>query len=192
MIRPLLAATLALTALSHADIGADLVAEMNLARTQPKAYARIVADRGAAAGASAGAIREAVRFLERQGRVPALVLSPGLSQAALSHVIDAGGRGFRSHRGSDGSNVSNRANRFGRWDGRIGENIYFGRSSARDAIVALIIDQGVGDRGHRSNIFEKTFRYVGAAAGPHVSMGAVFVTDFAASYRESGERTAGL
>ena len=192
MIRPLLAATLALTSLSHADIGADLVAEMNLARTQPKTYARIVAERGAAIGASAGAIREAVRFLEKQSRVPALVLSGGLSQAALSHVIDTGGRGIRSHRGSDGSNVSTRASRFGRWDERIGENIYFGRASARNAIVALIIDQGVGDRGHRANIFEKTFRYAGGAGGPHVSMGAVFVTDFAADFRESRERTAGL
>jgi len=188
-----LTASLALAAItSRADTGSDLVAEMNLARTQPAAYAQIVASRGLAVGGKAKSIEEAVRFLQKQRPMSPLVQSTGLTQAALSHVLDSGPRGLRGHRGSDGSNVSRRAERFGRWDGRIGENIFYGRVSARDVIVALIIDEGVGDRYHRRNIFEKSFRYTGAAAGSHSGYGAMFVTAFAASYREAGGRTAGL
>ena len=193
MIRTLIFATsFALAAVSRADTGSDLVAEMNLARTQPAAYARIVAARGPALGNSPKAIEEAVRFLTKQRPVGALVQSPGLTQASLAHVLDTGPRGIRGHRGSDGSNCSKRADRFGRWDGRIGENIYYGRSGARDAIVCLIIDEGVGDRYHRRNIFERDFRFVGAAAGPHSVHGGVVVTDFASSFREATGRTAGL
>lgn len=188
----ILAASLALAAPVFADTGAELIAEMNLARTQPAAYAQIVATRGAAMRNSPAAIEEAVRFLRKQRPIGALVQSPGLTQAALAHVLDTGPRGIKGHRGSDGSNCSKRAGRFGRWDVRIGENIFYGRVSARDAIVALIIDEGVGDRYHRRNIFEKAFRYAGGAAGQHAGYGAMFVTDFAAVYREADGRTAGL
>lgn len=193
MIRALiLIASLILATDGLADTGADLVAEMNLARTQPAAYAQIVATRGAAMNNSPRAIAEAVRFLQKQRPLGTLVFSPGLSESALTHVLDTGARGSIGHRGSDGSNVAKRADRFGHWDIRVAENIFYGRVSARDAIVALIIDEHVGDRYHRRNIFEKAFRYAGAAAGGHASFGAMFVTDFAASYREAGGRTAGL
>lgn len=192
MIRTLLLASLAFVCTARAATGDELIAEMNLARTQPAAYADIVAARGAAAGGSARSVAEAVRFLRKQSPVAPLVRSAGLTQAALAHVLDTGPRGVKGHRGSDGSNVSKRASRFGRWDVRIGENILYGRASARDVIVALIVDEGVSDRYHRRNIFERSFRHVGAAAGPHSTYGAMFVTDFAAVYRDASGRTAGL
>lgn len=171
----------------------ELIAEMNMARTQPQAYAQIVAARGPQLGGSAKSVAEAVRFLQKQKPVGAFIASPGLTQAAMSHVVDSGMRGAIGHRGTGGSNVSTRASRFGQWDGRIGENIFYGRVSARDAIVALIVDEGVRDRYHRYNLFEKGFRYAGAAAGPHSGYGLMFVTDFAAGFREGGNaRTAGL
>jgi uncharacterized protein YkwD len=188
----LIATSFALSLIGRADNGSELISEMNLARTQPQAYAQIVAARGPALGQSPKMVEEAVRFLQKQRPLGALTQSTGLTQAALTHVLDTGARGIKGHRGSDGSNVSNRADRFGRWDGRVGENIFYGRVSARDAIVALIIDQGVSDRYHRRNIFEAGFRFAGAAAGAHSGFGEMFVTDFASTYRESGNRTAGL
>jgi uncharacterized protein YkwD len=174
-----------------AEMTGDLLAEMNLARTQPQTYAQIVAERGPSLGHNPRVVQEAVHFLQQQGAVPAFVRSSGLTHSALSHVLDTGSRGTRGHRGSDGSNVSSRASRFGRWDVRIGENICYGRNNARDAIVCLIIDDGVGDRAHRRNIFEKSFRFAGAAGGPHANMRAIVVTDFAAVYYEAGgSRTA--
>jgi uncharacterized protein YkwD len=170
--------------LSIQDFDDQVFAEMNLARTQPRVFAQIVAERGVTIGNSPAAIAEAVRFLRKQKPVPPLTISYGLTQAALSHVLDCGPRGIKGHRGSDGSRVNRRADRFGRWEGRIAENISYGRFSPRDTIVFLIIDEGVGDRGHRLNIFQRDFRRVGVASGGHATYGSMVVTDFAAGYRD--------
>ena len=39
------------------------------------------------------------------------------------------------------------------WMGNIGENIDFGQKSDRCVICSLIVDDGVGSRGHRKIIF---------------------------------------
>jgi uncharacterized protein YkwD len=166
------------------EFDAQVFAEMNLARTQPASYAKVVAARGPAIGNSPRAVKEAVRFLQKQKGMPALNPSSGLSQAALAHVLDCGPRGIKGHVGSDGSHVNRRADRFGQWVDRVAENISFGQLSARDTIVLLIVDEGVGDRAHRHNIFQRDFRFVGVASGPHASTGLMVVTDFAAGYRE--------
>lgn len=164
--------------------------ELNLARTQPRTYAGIVAARGPVLRMSPKAVAEAVRYLQKRKPVGALVESPGLSQAAASHIFDTGPRGLRGHRGSDGSRVTQRADRFGRWDQLIGENLIYGRGTPRDWIVALIVDEGVGDRYHRVNMFKSEFRFVGIAAGSHARAGRMMVTDFAAKYRENGSSVA--
>jgi len=166
------------------DFDSQVFSEINLARTHPGAYAGIVAERGRAIGNSSGAISETVRFLEKEKPAPALITSPGLTQAALSHVLDCGPRGIKGHVGSDGSHVNRRADRFGQWEGRIAENINYGQLSARDTVVLLLVDEGVRDRGHRQNIFQRDFRLVGVASGAHATFGLMVVTDFAASYRE--------
>jgi uncharacterized protein YkwD len=160
--------------------------EINLARTQPQAYAAIVASRAQALGISAKAASEAVRYLQKQKPVGELLESAGLTQAAMTHAFDTGPRGIKGHRGSDGSRVTQRADRFGHWDQLIGENLIYGKGSPRDWIVCLIVDEGVGDRYHRINIFKREFRFVGIASAPHATAGQMLVTDFAAKYREGG------
>lgn len=51
----------------------------------------------------------------------------------------------------------------------IGENVAqeftsSGRNHALEAVVSLIIDDGVSDRGHRQSIFEKNYNYYGASS----------------------------
>jgi uncharacterized protein YkwD len=158
--------------------------ELNFARTRPQAYAAIVAERAPALGISAKAAGETVRFLQKQKPIGELRESAGLTQAAMAHAFDTGPRGIKGHRGSDGSRVTQRADRFGHWDQLIGENLIYGKASARDWIVCLIVDEGVGDRYHRVNIFKREFRFVGLALAPHATAGQMLVTDFAAKYRE--------
>lgn len=167
-----------------------VLSELNLARTQPQAYAAIVAERAPALGISPRAVAETVRYLRKQKPVGSLVESPGLSQAALAHVFDTGPRGIKGHRGTDGSRVTHRADRFGRWDQLIGENLIYGNGSPRDWIVALIVDEKIGDRYHRVNIFKREFRLVGVATGAHATAGQMMVSDFAAKYREAGSAVA--
>ena len=61
--------------------------ELNLARTQPQAYAEIVSGRAPALGISPRAVAETVRFLKRQKPVGPLAESAGLTEAALAHVL---------------------------------------------------------------------------------------------------------
>lgn len=80
--------------------------------------------------------------------------------------------------------------RYGTWGVIWGENIAYGKTSARDIVLALIIDDGLRERKHRKNIFNPKFNYAGAAAGPHAHFGSVCTTDFAGAYAEQGENAA--
>ena len=164
------------------DTGKRVFEEINLARTQPRAYAQIVA---AHAGRSR-AVTEAVHFLERTAPRQPLTFSPGLTQAALSHVLDQGATGKIGHTGRDGARSFDRMARYGRWGGAAGENIDYGNEDPRSIVVRLIVDEGVPGRQHRANIFRPAFRVAGVAAGTHARFGAMCVIDFAGAFAERG------
>lgn len=128
---------------------------------------------------------EAIRALQAirspRGR---LTLSVGLSRAAAEHVRDMGRIGLLGHDGSDGSHFAVRLDRYGTWSGEIGEAIGYGPNNARDMITDLLIDDGVPDRGHRKNLLDPTWHYVGIACGPHARYGTMCVIDFAVNYRD--------
>ena len=79
-------------------------------------------------------------------------------------------------------------NRYGRWGSSWGENISYGKSSARDIVLALIIDDGLRGRKHRKNIFNSAFSVAGAAYGSHARYRSVCSIEFAGSFAERGER----
>ena len=168
--------------LRASEAGGHILAEVNLARTQPRAYAQIVARSASGSRASA----EAVRFLERVSPLPPLGYSGGLSQAALGHVLDQGSTGSIGHAGRDGAHSFDRIARYGQWLGAVGENIDYGHRDARAIVVRLIVDEGVAGRKHRANIFNKIYRVAGIAAGSHARYGAMCVMDFAGDFIERG------
>jgi uncharacterized protein YkwD len=176
-------------ALRADEAGRRILAEVNFARTQPQAYAQILAEHASAR--HSGAVSEAVRFLEKAAPLPPLTYSPGLAQAALSHVNDQGASGQTGHRGSDGSRCFHRISRYGQWLEAIGENISYGRGGSRSTVIRLIVDEGVRDRGHRLNLFSRTFHVAGIAVGPHARYGAMCVMDFAGGFVERSEGFAG-
>jgi uncharacterized protein YkwD len=129
-------------------------------------------------------VGEAIRFLRDAQPRPPLALSPGLCRAAADHCRDQA-NGAMGHNGSDGSNPASRINRYGKWQGAWAENIAYGKRSARDIVLALIIDDGVRGRGHRKNIFNPNYNVAGAAYGSHARFGSVCDIDFAGAYQES-------
>ncbi len=182
------------------DLEAGVLREMNLARTQPRRYAEFLEERrryyrgnrferpgeiAIITQEGVSAVDEAIEFLRRVKPIGALTPSRGMSRAADDHVRDQGQAGGLGHRGSDGSRTCDRANRHGRWSGKIGENISYGRADARDVVIQLIVDDGLPDRGHRDNIFDPAFRVVGIACGDHSEYRAICVTTFDAGYRQS-------
>ncbi len=176
-----------------------VVEELNLARTRPAEYADIltsfqayvkggflelpgrVAVKLAEGG---GAIREAIAFLGRQPALPALAISKGLSMSARDQAMDQGKSGATGHGGSDLSTPFARMDRYGTWQGTAGENCSYGPDTAREIVIALIVDDGVTSRGHRANIFSRDFLRVGVAVASHPVYGTVCVQDFAWSYAD--------
>jgi uncharacterized protein YkwD len=162
----------------------QVLAEINLARTAPQEYARIVAERGG----NSRDVDEAVRFLQRARPLPPLSLSSGLSQGAQMHVSQQGPTGQFGH----GSNPFGRMEKFGQWVGCAGENISYGKFDARSIVCQLIVDSGVSGRGHRKNIFSSGYGTAGIAYGPHAHYGAMCVIDFAGRFIERGGAIASL
>ncbi len=122
--------------------------------------------------------------------MPPLAFSGGMSQAAADHCADQVD-GATGHGGSDRSNPGARLNRYGVWGVGWGENIAYGKSTARDVVIALIVDDGLRERKHRKNIFSSKFAYAGAAFSTHAKYGAVCSIEFAGAYAEQGEAPAG-
>src|SRR5437764_8578542 len=129
------------------------------------------------------ALDEAIQFLRRAKPQPPLALSPGLCLAAADHCREQAG-GATGHYGSDGGDPGNRINRYGVVSQGWAENIAYGHHTAREIVLALIVDDGVR-RCHRKNIFNPTYDVVGAAYGPRARFGSVCSIDFASGYAEN-------
>jgi uncharacterized protein YkwD len=178
-----------------------VIRELNLARQNPALYATFVAElRGRMRGnvmtlpgqtkirtkEGTGALDEAIRFLRSAQPQAPLALSPGMCRAAADHCADQASGGF-GHVGRDSSHADKRIARYGMFGGCWGENISYGKATARDAVLALIIDDGQPARKHRKNIFNPSFNFAGAAFGRHARFGTVCSMDFAGSYTERGD-----
>jgi uncharacterized protein YkwD len=89
-----------------------------------------------------------------------------------------------AHRGTDGSAPAQRVSRYGRWHVSVAENIAYGSNPAREIVLQLIVDDGVGNRGHRKNLLDPSFGVAGAACGPHARYQQICVIDYAVRYTE--------
>lgn len=184
--------------------GRAVIREMNLARQNPALYASFVQELRSRMNGNvlvlpghtrirtkegAAAVDEAIRFLQNAQPLPPLALSRGMSRAAADHCADQAGGGF-GHEGRDRSHAGQRIARYGTVMGGWAENISYGKSSARDVVLALIIDDGLPARKHRKNIFNPNYNFAGAAFGRHARFGTMCSMDFAGGYAERGEAAA--
>jgi uncharacterized protein YkwD len=175
--------------------GAAVIREMNRARTNPAAYAADVEGMRAnfrgnlivlpgktllRTKEGARAVDDAIRFLHQTRPLAPLSVSPGMCRAAADHCVEQSA-GRMGH-----GNVAGRMNRYGKWSAIWGENVSYGKTSARAIVMALIIDDGLPGRKHRKNIFNPAFSVAGAAYGPHARCRTVCSIEFAGGYAERG------
>ncbi|WP_224963070.1 CAP domain-containing protein [Geomonas subterranea] len=185
---------------AHADSGTlaqQVLAETNAARQNPQRYAQYIREfkrsfigKGYRLPGSLdvvmtsegkGALDEAVRFLARQRPLPALSWSPELAKAADELVREQTASGETGH--GERGDMKKRIEKYGSWRSSIGENISYGPDTARQVVMGLIIDDGVPDRGHRKNVFDRSFTTAGIACGPHPLYRTICVTDFAGGFK---------
>ena len=107
-----------------------------------------------------------------------------MSEAARDHARDLANRELTGHSGADGSSPGDRLNRYGRW-----ENIAFGFQDPRSLVMRFLIDDGIPDRGHRKNLLNPEYRFLGFATGPHSTWQTTCVITFAAAYFENNVST---
>jgi uncharacterized protein YkwD len=163
----------------------DVILEMNKVRTNPKKYAElyiqpriknfsgknysvpgqitIVTQEGVTA------VNGCITALNRASSVGLLTPEKGLSLAAKDHVADQSRTGQTGHNGSDRSTPEIRMKRHGVFSGSwtLGENIAYGDTTGREIVCSLLIDDGVPNRGHRTNIMNKAFTQTGVGYGTH-------------------------
>src|SRR4029078_3389135 len=136
----------------------EILAEINLARTNPALYLGYLEDfkkfyRGKEIKYSDGstwvtnegvsALEEAISFVRALQPLPPLELRKGLILGAQDHVNDLVNTGQSGHRRCDGSVLEDRLNRYGNWSVSVGEDIVYRSRKAREDVIALIIDDGV-------------------------------------------------
>jgi uncharacterized protein YkwD len=184
--------------------GRAVIREMNLARQNPALYATFLQELRSRMNGNllvlpgttrirtkegTAAVDEAIRFLRNAQALAPLAFSPGMSRAAADHCADQASGGF-GHEGRDRSHAGQRIARYGTSMGGWAENISYGKSTARDVVLALIIDDGLPARKHRTNIFNPNYNVAGAAFGPHARFRTMCSMDFAGGYAERGEADA--
>jgi uncharacterized protein YkwD len=177
----------------------EVVAEINLARANPQQYAayleewkracsgnqlKLGAGRTLTTNEGAKAIDDAIAYLKAAQPLAPLGVSKGMSTGAKDHILDLVRTGTTGHRGSDGSLPDQRLARYGNLQGAVAENIAYSAATAREAVLGMIVDDGVPTRGHRLNLFNPGFRAAGVAAGQPSNGVAMCVIDFAGGFVE--------
>lgn len=180
----------------------EMLHELNLARTNPQQYAalleeakktlngnaiRLAGGRTITLKEGAGVVDEAIKFLRAAKPLASLQISKGMSLGAKDHVRDMLASGSTGHKGTDGSLPEQRLSRYGNWQSVVGENIAYFSGSAREAVLGMIIDDGVAGRGHRLNLFNMNHRVAGIAAAPPSAKGATCVVTYAGGFVEKSE-----
>jgi uncharacterized protein YkwD len=174
----------------------ELAREINHARTRPSEYAAFLeqlrphysgrefrrpGQHSFLTEEGVGALDEAVRHLRTARPAAPLEFSDGMCAGAAALVKDQAGSERTGHKGTDGSFCEQRVARFGVWKDPIGENLSYGAETARERVIALLIDDGVASRGHRQRLLNPAFKVVGVACGGH-RLGAVCVVTLAGGF----------
>ncbi|MDQ1559592.1 MAG: hypothetical protein QOD32_2652 [Pyrinomonadaceae bacterium] len=180
----------------------NVLDELNLARTDPRRYATLLEEaRKTLSGSQiklggaktvtlkegASAVDEAIKFLREVKPLPPLEISKGMCLGAKDHIKDMLSNGSTGHKGTDGSLPEQRVSRYGNWQLALGENIAYASSTAREAVLGMIIDDGVPGRGHRLNLFNTNHRVAGIAAAQRSSDVATCVVTYAGGFVEKSE-----
>lgn len=186
---------------SLSNVSGAVLDEINTARQKPQQFIAYLEEyRGRFSGSNVkgsdgitlrtiegvAVIDEAIAFLRSLTPVEPLKITEGLVKAATLQLNDLSINPSLYHTGADGSSLSERVKRLGTTRGKLGENIAFGKSIAREIVLMWIIDDGIPSRLHRKNLFNSEFKTAGTAYGKGTDDRGLCVLVLAAEFSEKG------
>ena len=160
----------------------SVIDEMNLARTAPKEYAETYIA-PLSGQFSAAYFNECIAEMTAMAPVGALTHADGLWRMARAHATDQGAAGEVGHDRVDGSTFSDVVRQYGTFTAA-GENISYGKNTARGIVIQLLVDDGVESRGHRKNLLSNTFTTCGVGFAAHTYYRYECVIDYAANWHD--------
>lgn len=151
----------------------EMVQEINLMRSDPAAYVKHINDyiaqvkedekNGTGFGNAAEEIataNELIAELKKVGTLSVLETHEGIHKAAIAHGKDGKSKGSLDHKGSDGSMPWDRVRKYAPDCKDGNENLVGGSPSVREAVILLLVDSGISNRGHRKTLLDKRWKYV--------------------------------
>ena len=139
--------------------------EINLLRSNPVAYIPYIEQykrdiqSGKSFGSSLAVCDELIAELRQTPALSILRPEPCIYNAAKKHGLDQKSRGSTGHDGSDGSWPWDRVKRECTQMTHGNENLVGGPADVREAVILLLVDDGIPSRGHRKNLLNKDWVY---------------------------------
>ena len=158
----------------------EVVEEINFARTRPQEYVKARLQPYVDAGTASKAMKECIEKMKGMQPLKPLQVAAGLTLAAREWVALQGPSGYIGHDNPPWE----RFGKYGYYSGWPGENISYGYNDAKTIVITLLEDKNVSERGHRKNILNAGFAYIGVGFGPHKKYGYMCVQDFTGWYKD--------
>ena len=175
----------------------DLFDEINQARAHPDLYASYleklkplfagkIYKKTLETQEGWAAVEDAIAYLRTLKPQGPFTMAQGLNLAAATHIHDQGRSGATGHKSTgSGLLIEDRVKPFGTWEGGIGENLSYGRDSAREKILTWLIDDGFATRGHRKRVMSADYRAAGISCGKHPQYEMMCCLTLAGSFMDS-------
>jgi uncharacterized protein YkwD len=128
------------------------------------------------------AVEECITALSDMASAPPLTPELGLSLGARDLAYEQERTGGTGHEGADGSTYFIRIRRYGGGYNSVAENLYYGAEQAREAVIQMLIDDGMPSRQQRINIMKADFSQAGVSFGSHPEYQTVCVAILADGY----------
>ncbi|MDZ7650578.1 MAG: CAP domain-containing protein [Cytophagales bacterium] len=162
----------------------EVLTLLNLIRTNPKGFIESHLNDYLQSHnmAQNGYAKSLLTDLKKTEKMSALQFSEPLTKVARMHAVDMGKSGTVGHTSSDGTSFSDRLRNKAKAKGTIAENCDYGNGEPLDIVMSLLIDDGITSLGHRKNILEPSFRWVGVAIEDHKIYRVNCVMDFAEKF----------
>lgn len=150
----------------------DIVKYTNLARMFPKKFARIEVQN------YMGSVEQPEQYRNSANK-RSLILDLNASNAAGALQPDSSlttmASCFQLELEASGNTGHNRKSCS---EDYMAENCSFGKSTAKDIVLQLLIDEGIASLGHRKNMLNPQYTKLGVAFGPHKKYRNCAVMDF--------------